>query len=507
MYLQIREPVAIDVNYFVKIITEHLKSKYKSTQIAGVIINKLMDIYESICDESFEVETIKGTPLCMAAYKEMYKATKIPKKTCDEYIVKEKTLNSHIIVMYKNHMFKLNLTDELGQRHSYNTIVNTLDELMNKNLEVNDTNIGLITTAYRDEAAIVLEEILIEENNGNNFDTLQDALFMVCIDEDSKTLNDFAMSLIGSNENNRYFDKNLQLIFTKNGDFGFNLEHTGADAGPWINIINKINAELNNIDKYIEEDSTQSITTKQLSWNLSESIKTQLNKIKQEHTSKLEDIHQEIIYFKDFGSKTIKSWKISPDAFLHLALQLAQYRTFNKLRSTYEATATRAYKKGRTECSRPITMDVLKFVENFDKNTNTDELKKLMSNAGVAHTKRIKDCLGSDGIERYFFALKNMYILFADELNLKQMPEFFNDEGYNQLTYSFLSTSRIESKHFDLGGFGPVVSDGYGFWYNLLENQIDMNLITRKSENADYIKSFRNALEQSLKDLAQLASK
>lgn len=509
MYLQIREPVAIDVNYFVKIITSHLKSEYKSTNIAGVIISKLMDIYESICNETFEPETIRGTPICMAAYKEMFKATKIPKNTCDEYIVKDKTLSSHIVVMYKNHMFKLNLTDEKGKRYPYNTIVNTLDELMNnKDLELNNTSMGLITTANRDEAAIILEEIISEETNNKNFDVLQDALFMVCIDEDSKTLNDFAMSLIGSNENNRYFDKNLQLIFNKNGDFGFNLEHTGADAGPWINIINIINAELNNIDKYIEDNSTQAIEVEQLSWDLNESIKSQLNKIKEEHTNKLEDIHQEIIYFKDFGSKTIKSWKISPDAFLHLALQLAQYRTFNKLRSTYEATATRAYLKGRTECSRPITMDVLKFVENFDnKNSNTDELKVLMSNAGLAHTKRIKDCLGSNGIERYFFALKNMYIQFSDELNLKQMPEFFNDEGYNQLTYSFLSTSRIESKHFDLGGFGPVVPNGYGFWYNLLENQIDMNLITRKSVNGDYVESFRNALEQSLRDLAQLASK
>jgi hypothetical protein len=32
------------------------------------------------------------------------------------------------------------------------------------------------------------------------------------------------------------FKKNLQLIFNKDADFGFNLEHTGADAGAWTEL-------------------------------------------------------------------------------------------------------------------------------------------------------------------------------------------------------------------------------------------------------------------------------
>ena len=94
--------------------------------------------------------------------------------------------------------------------------------------------------------------------------------------------------------------------------------------------------------------------------------------------------------------------------------------------------------------------------------------------------------------------------LFGKELGLKEMPEFFNDFGYKQLTYSYISTSRIESKYFDLGGFGPVVPDGYGFWYNLLENRIDMNLITMKSEHGNDVKSFGDEIIKSINDLVQL---
>lgn len=507
MYLDIREPVVIDVNYFIKPHTKHLQDKYKSEDVAALIIYKLMDIYESICNESFEPEMIKTTPLCMSAYKEMFKATRIPKLKQDEYIVKAKTLVSHIVIMYKNHMFKLNLNDEKGKRYSFKTISNTIKNLMDSKLEKNTSSIGAMTTAYRDEAALLLEEITSNNTNSENFELLQEALFVVCIDENSKDLYDFGMSLIGTNEDNRYFDKNLQLIFNQKGDFGFNIEHTGADAGTWINIINMVNEELKVIDDYVKDDTKETIKLEQLNWELTPTIKSKLDKIKLKHKEKVEDLAFGIINM-DFGNNKIKELRYSPDAFLHLALQLAQYRTYGSLRSTYEAVSTRIYLKGRTECNRPISMEVLDFVKEFDKtNNDTKKLKELMGLACQKHTSRIKDCLGSKGVERYFFALKDMYVKFKEELNIKELPEFFNDEGYKKLTYSFISTSRIESKYFELCGFGPVVPDGYGFWYNLLADQININLISRKSVNEKDMKVFKDSIEKSLKDLVELASK
>jgi len=510
MYLDIRSPLVIDVNYFIKLITHHLKSKYTSFDIAGVLISKLIDIYEDILTEKFEPEIFGKYPMCMTQYKKMFKATRVPKQKRDEYIIETKSLNEHIIVMFKNHMFKMNISNSQGERYSCKMIINTLKNLSTKDIELNDTNVGIITTAPRDEASVILQNIIALDKNNDNFEILKNAVFMVCMDEDSKSLHDFAMSLIASNEDNRYFDKNIQLIFNQSGDFGFNIEHTGADAGSWIHIINIINQELTNntIDKYLEEKTEEIISIDKLQWQISNNQKQQLQKLKKEHMSRINDLNLEIINLKDFGTKHIKSLKYSPDAFLHLALQLAQYRTFGKLRSTYEAVSTRTYLNGRTECNRPISNEVLIFVKAFDeKNTNNDILKQMMNNACLQHTSRIKDCLGSKGIERYFYAMSRMYDLFGEELNINELPEFFNDEGYKKLTDSFISTSRIESKHFDVCGFGPVVSDGYGFWYNLLENEINMNLTTRKSQNQKYAKTFANAILQSLQDLEKFSSK
>lgn len=236
-------------------------------------------------------------------------------------------------------------------------------------------------------------------------------------------------------------------------------------------------------------------------------IKEKLSKIKQKHQAKTADLDMQIIYNENLGTNKIKALKYSPDAFLHLALQLAQYRTFGTLRSTYEAVSTRAYLFGRTECNRPISNEVLEFVKAFDEKTSHKEyLKQLMTNACNKHTNRIKDCLYSNGVERYFFALFKMYELYKNELNLENTPEFFESDAYKKLTYSFISTSRIESKYFDLGGFGPVVSDGFAFWYNLLENQIDMNLLTYRSVNEKHINTFKKQIIKAFEDLERLAS-
>lgn len=508
MYLDIREALAINVNYFVKLITEELKSKYSSFYIASVIINKLVDVYESIIKEDFEVEKIGTNPMCMVQYKQMFKATRVAKINQDEYIVKEQTKNNHIIVMYKNHMFKVDLNDLNGKRYSCEIISNTLEKLANLEFETNDISMGIITTAPRDEAAVLLEQIVENEKNSENFEVLKEALFVVCMDEESKDLHEFGMSLIASNEDNRYFDKSVQLIFSKNGDFGFNFEHTGADAGSWINIINMIGEELKDIDNYEKDTSLESIKIEQINWQLTNEIKNKLKEMRDEHQKSLENLHLEILKFDDFGNNRIKSLKYSPDAFLQLALQVAQYRTFKTLRSTYEAVSTRAYLKGRTECTRPISMEVLNFVKSIDdESVDITTLKQMMNQATKKHSSRIKDCLTSKGVERYFYAMNRMYELFSEELGLKKLPDFFEDEGYKKLTYSFISTSRIESKYFDLGGFGPVVLDGFGFWYNLLENRIDMSLTTRKNINKQYVKSFAEEILKALKDLENIALK
>lgn len=43
-----------------------------------------------------------------------------------------------------------------------------------------------------------------------------------------------------------------------------------------------------------------------------------------------------------------------------------------------------------------------------------------------------------------------------------EIPGLFTDPAYSQINHNILSTSSLTSEQVWLGGFGPVVKDGYG---------------------------------------------
>lgn len=76
-----------------------------------------------------------------------------------------------------------------------------------------------------------------------------------------------------------------------------------------------------------------------------------------------EDLDLEIGDHAKWGKGLIKRCKISPDAFVQIALQLAYYKEANCFAQTYEASMTRLYLNGRTETVRSLSQEMVDFVE------------------------------------------------------------------------------------------------------------------------------------------------
>ncbi len=58
--------------------------------------------------------------------------------------------------------------------------------------------------------------------------------------------------------------------------------------------------------------------------------------------------------------------KLSPDAFVQMALQLAYYRQYGEPCPTYESASTRGFLHGRTETVRSCSVDSVTFTKAFD---------------------------------------------------------------------------------------------------------------------------------------------
>lgn len=67
----------------------------------------------------------------------------------------------------------------------------------------------------------------------------------------------------------------------------------------------------------------------------------------------------------------MKTCKLSPDAYIQMALQLAYYRDAGKFSLTYEASMTRLFREGRTETVRPCTIESSAWVKAMEDPNST----------------------------------------------------------------------------------------------------------------------------------------
>jgi len=115
--------------------------------------------------------------------------------------------------------------------------------------------------------------------------------------------------------------------------------------------------------------------------------------------------HKNLIH-KAFGKGFIKTCRMSPDAYIQMALQLAYYRDFGKFSLTYEASMTRLFREGRTETVRSCTIESSAWVKAMeDKNSNTKERVRLLNEACKKHQAGYQDAMCGRGVDRHLFCL------------------------------------------------------------------------------------------------------
>lgn len=473
-YLTYRNQLNANMNYAVT-----FSNPFKDANIpllCSLLCESILNLYNDICDNTLPQDYIKQTPLCMEQYKNMFGGCRLAILNKDELFIKDKFTANHIVVMYNNNMYVLDIDlNDINTSYIAVSVQNILQEK-----EVAQHNVGIITTAKRDTAANLKSRL--EQSNKKNFDILETSVFILCLDEISGTREEIAHHMVYGSSNNRYFDKTVQVIVNKDGTFSFNNEHTGSDGAAWMNVVTKIYNEIISKSDKAYDSSTKYSLPKKLTWDISNEVADELIILEKEDKLRGENFHISLLNFNNFGTKQIKELGTSPDAFFHLSLQLAYYNIMGHLSSTYEAVSMRHYHQGRTECMRPATSDVLKFVEAVKNNSSSEQLKKLAFNAMTTHSDMIKVCQKAQGPERH---LTGMQAMIKSEV-IPAEQDIFKSDGYKKLKYDVLSTSGLSFEPMEYFGFGPVVEDGYGIGYNLCNSNLKVcttSFMSKESTN------------------------
>jgi len=303
--------------------------------------------------------------------------------------------------------------------------------------------------------------------------------------------------LCGDDGRNRWFDKCFQLIVDGNGQATINFEHSWGDGVAVLRLLEETFRDTNQHHfvrpgQAVDSTVDYSKFTQKLDWTLTDSIKEKIRQAQRKHVASSQRLSFGTVQYTSLTRDKIKECKLSPDAVMQLAIQLAFFSQYKEFVPTYESCSTAAYKKGRTECVRSATNATKNVVLAMEKNKlNKGELVDLFRKASRVHYELCKEGAMGQGFDRHFFGLK----IAAQRLG-RPIPQIFEESTFQRMNHFVLSTSTLSTDTIVFGGFGPVVEDGFGIGYNVTSKYLGA-VVTSNKDKRD-AKKFCESLEESL---------
>lgn len=237
-YLQVRDRSPINVSYFFQLQDDptcFVGDADPQISRGAALLWHMADYRYRVCSGTMPAETLgkKKIPLCSTAFKYMFHACRIPQKGEDTYTIYDPSRHTHAVVSCKGHFFAVDFLDEHGNLVPVSVLEQRLQQCVQMaNAQPPQMELGWMTAANRDEWAegrkalleaggVVMEQAL---------EKLQAGAMLLCLDDETPVsrMECAHLWLHGMNPKdgdskpcNRWFDKSIQLIVTKNAKTGF----------------------------------------------------------------------------------------------------------------------------------------------------------------------------------------------------------------------------------------------------------------------------------------------
>uniref|UniRef100_A0A7N9AP64 Carnitine O-acetyltransferase n=1 Tax=Mastacembelus armatus TaxID=205130 RepID=A0A7N9AP64_9TELE len=457
--------------------------------------------------DTLPVEYLSGKPLCMDQYYKILCSCRVPGPKRDTVVnyTFGKTPPTHVTVVHNFQFFVLDVYNSDGTPLTVDQLYMQLEKIWNSSLQTNKEPIGILTSQHRNTWGKAYNNLIKDKTNKESVRAIQKSIFTVCLDAPMPRVSDelypsrvAAQMLHGGgarwNSGNRWFDKTLQFIVGEDGTCGLVYEHAPAEGPPIVFLIDYVKTEI------VRSPMVPLPMPQKLRFNITPEVKRDIEKAKQNMNIMVHDLDVKVLMFSHFGKNVPKQHKLSPDAFVQMALQLAYFRLYNTCCSTYESASLRMFKYGRTDAIRATTVDSFQFVQGMhDLNKQNTERLALLQKAIQTHKKNTYNAIHGQAIDRHLLGLKIQSIE-----DLTSMPEIFMDTSFAVAQHYNLSTSQVGSKTDCVMCFGPMVPDGYGVCYNPMDEHINIAITAFNSCEETNAAKFAQAVEDALLDMRAL---
>ncbi|KAF7309011.1 Carnitine acetyl transferase [Mycena kentingensis (nom. inval.)] len=464
-------------------------------------------------------EALKEGPICMDTYRWMFDCCRVPGPGLDWSVSYaqpgDQGDSGHIIVFRHNRPWKVDLAEN-GRLLSVSELTRQIQYVVDKS-EGAYAGVGVLCANNRDVWAKDYAELSSSPHNASIIQAIQSAAFTISLDSGSPTSavhhsralwHGDVVNGVPTGLQNRWVDKPVQYIVFDNANAGIMGEHSVMDGTPTVRLVDDV---LNAIasptfDAGSEFSSTLSRPTP-LDWKLSPATVVALGEAE---TAACELIESQTLGFHltKYGKDAIKKFRVSPDSWAQMIVQLAYARLLRGLGKqrtggTYEAASTRRFYKGRTEAIRVVSLESDAWVESMDKDGVDAKQKKRLFDAAVqVHGNMARAAGMGQGVDRLLFGLKKC--LKEGE----ETPALYSDPLMQRSNNWVLSTSAVFSKHFPVYGWGEVVPDGFGVAYMTgYDDRLQYTITSRKEmPNEKFVAEIAQAAEDLYGLHAKLAA-
>jgi len=420
------------------------------------------------------------------------------------------------------HIFKRNIPTEVVKkspkpfstsylRAQFKTIIDMAGDGCPENVPA----VGAMCGADRDAWASARARMVADPSNQEFLDAVQSAIFCVCLDSSAPvTRTETARALWHGDSKERWYDKSVQIIVFENGKAGLMGEHSNYDGQPAVGLSDfllthereklTVFENANPQEKVAEFASNGGIPPRNISTLLhfDMAMNWDLNNAIAEFTQTIEKHDLTVLPFYGCGKTIIKSFKCSPDAFAQMAIQIAYRRMFGECRATYEPFSMRAYRHGRTETIRSVSVDSQHMCDVMDDRTKSAaERAEAIRTACSAHGAYIKNAASGNACDRHLMGLS---MLVGDN---EKTPSIFTDPLYWKSKTWHLSTSNLSHELFDGWGWGEVVPDGLGIAYSTNQDMLLYNVTSARGFTAQFCQHLENALRDMMSTMMAAESK
>nr|CAD7266064.1 unnamed protein product [Timema shepardi]CAD7574110.1 unnamed protein product [Timema californicum] len=411
-------------------------------------------------------------PLDMSQYIGLFNATRIPEVGKDRIF--RDSSRRHVLIMRNGNFYVFDVLDKDGNILSPADILACMTYVLNDSVPAAKYPLGVLTCEERDSWARTRKHL---ENNGNaeSLNLIDSAILNLALDDVSIGEDIYLMlrNFLHSDGSNRWFDKSFSLIVAKDGTAAVNFEHSWGDGVAILRYFQDIYKDTTT-NPYVDTDIKPSDCdpgniVRKLDFILDDKAKCAVTEAKKNYEDIYKNLCIDYVRFPEYGRKICKIHQVSPDSIMQLGFQVAFHRLHGKYVSTYESCSTAAFKHGRTETMRPCTSATKEFCEalNSRGQNSNQELKAMLRKCSQVHGNLTKEAALGQGFDRHLFALRTLA-----EKNGGKMPALFEDPAYKAINHNILSTSSLTSTAVMAGGFGPVVKDGFGVAYTILDDML-----------------------------------